>query len=433
MPTRADLICDAATVVGGYSGTLGTLTTTSAVLTGLVNASADDSFAEEALLLFPDAANETDKQRNVVTWTPLTGIATWSGVTTGPMGTRWVLMPRPAWTMYEWRQAMNKALSQTARTYRKVIPIVPNLTVYPLSLLDWLEGAKDVDAAWVSSSPIMNHNEDFSLWWDGTTNAPDGWTLSGADASLVRASGGLRSAYAVTVTSGAAEDAVLYQAVPQPLVQWLTRRTSPTYEPIKASAWIASGQGTVGIYDGTTETKSTLATFTYPSYQKTQVTPTSTMTQFVIRLTVPAGENSTTFHFGGIWQETEGDNQSIKDMGSQAYPEWLLEPHNIRNVGGIPTVELPWQYVAAPGQIIVNSRRHFPEFSSDTENVEDQFYRAIEAGTVRWLLDGRKAGQDRTRLDAIMTDHGRIWVNLNMNLIDIPVPRPANQTTVMGV
>ena len=72
MPTRADLICDAATVVGGYTGTLGTLTTTSAVLTGLVNASADDSFAEEALLLFPDATNETDKQRNVVTWTPLT-------------------------------------------------------------------------------------------------------------------------------------------------------------------------------------------------------------------------------------------------------------------------------------------------------------------------------------------------------------------------
>lgn len=426
MPTRADLIVDAVTSVGGYEGTLGVVTTTTAVLQGLVNASDDVNFATEALLIFPDATNETDKQRTVTGWAPLTGVATWAGATTGSLGTRWVLQPRPAYTMYEWRQAVAKALAETTRTYRKVIPVVPNLTLYPLSLLDWLKGAKDVDAAWLSSSPIMIHNEDFSLWFDGT--APDGWTLSGAGATVQRISGGLRSAYAARVTAGE-EAAVLYQSIPQTLVQWITRRTAPVFDPIRASAWIASGTATVGIYDGTAEAATSVVA-TYPAYGRVSVTPTAVMTDFQLRLTVPAG-GSADFHFGGIWQDSSGGDQAIKDMGSQAYQESLIEPHNVRNIGGVPTVEVPWS-MAGPGQLVIYSRRHFPELSADTDIVEGQFYRAIEAGTVYWLLDNKKQGQDRTRLDVIQADHGRIWTNLSMNFIDIPIPRPPNRTEVWG-
>ena len=428
MADRADIIVDAVTAIGGYTGTVGTLTTTSAVLPELANYSTDENFAVDGLLIFPDAVNSTDKQRTVTAWNPTTGAATWSGATTGGMGTVYVFQPRPAYAYGEWDQAIDKALKQTARTYRKVIPIIPNLSLYPLDSMTWLEGGQYVDAAWVSSSPIMNHNEDFSLWWDGPTSAPDGWTLSGSGATVAQVTTGIRSAYAVTVTSGAGADAVLSQSVPEPLVQWLTRRSAATFSPIRASAWIASGQGTVGIYDGSAETKSTLATFTYPSYQETSVTPTATMTGFTIRLTVPAGVNSATFHFGGIWQETTGSNLNIRDMGSQAYSEYLLEPHNVRNVGGLPMVEMPWQYAGAPGQLIVYSRRNFGALTY----LDDQVFRAAEAGTIYWLLSNLKAGQDRTRLDAIQKEHGAIWANMTMNLIDAPVPRPPTQVTITG-
>lgn len=431
MPTRADLIYEASQDIGGLAGTLGAATTTSAVLSGLAEYTNDETLGQGSLLIFPDAVNDSDKQRNVTGFNPTTGLAEWDTPTTGDLGTRYVLQPRPAYTVTEWRQAVSEALRQTSRTYRKVIPIVPNLTYYPLSSLDWLEGAKYVDAAWVSSSPIFIHNEDFALWWNGSQAVPDGWSLSGLGASVQRVSGGLRSAYAVKVTAGQSADAVLSQSAPQPLVQWFTRRRAPSFNAIRASAWIADGQGSVGIYDGSSTTSGTTVTATYPQYEKVSITPDSTMTDFRVDLTVPAGE-AATFHFGGIWQETASDNYAIHDQGSQAYPEYLLEPHHVRNIGGLPTVELPWEHTLAPGQLVIYSRRTFPEMSDDSDIVEDQFYRAIKAGAIRWLLSNQKPGQDRTRLDSIMNFYAGVWTNLSMNLIDMPVPKPAYRVDIVG-
>ena len=440
--SRADLITRGARVLGARVGTLGTVTgggsTTTAILLGLVNTTGD-STAFAGWRLFIVAANGTMQEAFITTWADVTGTATFTNLGTPPVITNtYILVAREDYTLYEWRQALDKTFQNARRTYRQVIPTTPNLTLYPLIQCPWLEGAGDIDAVWLNNSPVALHNEDYALWQNGAALAPDGWTLAGSGAAVARVSGGIRSAYAARLTAGGAA-ATLTQEMPEPLVQWITRRTAPTYIPIRRGEWVvATAANTARV--GISYAVAGVAGAEYsdyhsgsgrPEFLTTSVTPSVGMTDIAAVDYVAAGGTGD-FHAAVLMQNTQTASlaYSIRDQGSQAYPE-IENNRVVRNIGGIPTVEVGpavWNLQ----QLIVYCRRPFPLMTSDADVVEEQYARMLVAGLVNFLLEAIKPSQDRTRLDVIRGQQAGIWARALSRTDDLPVPKPPIQYVIMG-
>ncbi len=432
--TRATLIQRGARRIGGRTGSIASGTATTAVLAGLINTTGDDGTYKADRLMMLEAATEADKERLITAWTDLTGTATFATrADTTYTGETYILSKRVDYTLAEYRSALSKALTYTRRSYRYVLPLTPNLTLFPLLGMDWLEGAGDIDAVFLNTSPICLHNEDFALWQNGASLAPDGWTLAGANATIARATTGFRSAYGATVTRVNA-DATLYQSIPPQLVQWLTRRQGVNFIPIQAWAWGTSSTasiGRVGIYNGSTTTWSAYHTGnSVPQCLTVSYTPTATDTDCRIVLSTDTTNGAVTWHAGGLMQATALP-YSAKDQGSQAYSEHEI-PFAPRNMGGIPAIELPYESPGY-GQLVIYSRRPFVDMTLDTDTCEDEFARVLEAGMLRWLLDASKPDQDRGRLDRVMKEEAAIWTRFLQNATDRPVPRPLQQIQIGGV
>ena len=62
--------------------------------------------------------------------------------------------------------------------------------------------------------------------------------------------------------------------------------------------------------------------------------------------------------------------------------------------------------------------------------MDDQYFPALVAGLVRYLLEPVKAGQDRTRLDPIMKRNAADWSRQRNNFLTMPVEVPLNQWEV---
>lgn len=435
--TRSELMARMVRRIGGRTGTIGAgSSTTTVVLGGLVGTTGDNTYYAGDRLIMPDQGAEADKERLVTNWNDATGVATVSTMTGAPSaGTNYMLVNREDYTLNELRLALDKCLRMTKRTYRLVVPLTPYLRMYPLIDAPWLEGDGDIDGAWFNTSPIALQNEDFSLWFEGANAAPDGWTLSGAGASVARLSNGIRSAFSAELTSASAA-AQLRQSMPETLVQWITRRTFPVYTPIRAAAWVVCSTANVarvGVYDGSTTTWSGYHTGSgVPEYLSLTLNTTATQTEYTLVLEVATGTNVAQFHAAVLMQNTLSapENFGLKDRGSQMYIEQPLTMA-VRNIGGVPTIELGRDF-STYGQMVVYTRRRFPEFTSDADVIEEQYAKAIEAGGVRWLLDAVKPQQDRKRLDVIMAEDARRWTRAATNFIDLPVPVPPVQRTIMG-
>ena len=452
--TRAALISRAAKVLGARVGTLGTVTvgasTTTAILNGLVNTTGGDNTAFAGWRLMIVSTANTIQEASVSAWTDTTGTATFLNLTTPPVaGNTYILVAREDYTLFEFRAAADKAFQNARRTYRQVIPITPTLDLIPLSACDWLEGAGDVDAVWINQSPLMLHNEDFSLWQNGAALAPDGYTLEGTGATIARATGGIRSQYKATVTAGGAAAARLIQTIPQSLTQWLTRRTAPVYTPMRAAAWVSTtDSNSVRVFIRYTESSSGSAVTTYaysdyvtadgsPHYVYLSVTPTSTMNDFTWGLEALATK-SYSVHAAVFMQNTTNspDAYAIRDQGSQTYREMEINRH-VRNVGGAPLVDLGQAYWLI-WQLIVYCRRPFPLMTSDADVVEDEYARMLTAGLLVFLLEANKPNQDRARIEEIL--HGRngqegqvnIWQRALSRTADLPVPKPPLQQVIGG-
>lgn len=444
MATVADLIERGVRRMGGRTGEiLSGSTTTQVILGGLVGISNDDTQFQNALLFMPDGA-AGDQERFISSWDAETGTATVATLSGAPAaGDRYAVSLAGDYTLTEYVDALNKALRYSRRTYRYVLPTTPLLELNPLDELDWLEGSGSIDAVWWSDSPLMLHNEDFFLWQDGASAAPDGYTLAGSGATVSRQPGGLRSAFQARLTR-VGNDATLYQSIPQRLTQWLTRRSFPIFTPMRAAGWVTCDTASVariGIYDGLTTTWSGYHTGSgVPEYLSTSLTPTATMTDFRWVAQVANQDASADFSAAVLMQNTLDAVQAyqVRDQGSQAYVE---RPYTnaVRNVGAsVPTVDLrgwPGTY----GQLIIYSRRPHPEVSSLDDVIEDQEARAFEAGMLVFALDNVKPGQDRTRLDYVLNgDPGRNngergrWTAFLQQAVDIPVAKPMNWNLVVG-
>jgi hypothetical protein len=224
------------------------------------------------------------------------------------------------------------------------------------------------------------------------------------------------------------------QAIPQTLVQWITRRYAAVYYPMRGAAWVKTSDASavrVGIYDGTTTTYSDyIDSDGVPHFPTVSVQTNANQTEFELWLEVAAGENTADFSFGGLMQNTLAFESAfnIRDMGSQAYREYRWDDAP-RNVGGFATVEIP-NWTGYNCQLIIYTRRPFPEMADFDDVVEDQYARAIEAGMLVWTLQAIKPSQDRTRLDRILVEEQAIWTRFLQNQVDLPVHTPMNTMTI---
>ena len=277
-----------------------------------------------------------------------------------------------------------------------------------------------------------------SLWQNGPDEAPDGYTLTdlGTGATIQRQTGGMRSAYKAHITSGSGI-VRLEQSVPGSLVAWASTRTqtAPVRYPIRPWGWVSTPDADsvrVYVYDGITRHYTdyfTATTNAVPEMKETSLTSDRSQTAYTWGIEVAAGAECD-LHVAGEIQNTQTITltYSLAQQGSQAFREIEI-PLNRRNLGGIPTVELPtW-----PGgwyQLIAYVRRPFAEQSAPDDTVEDQYVPALVAGMLRYLLEPAKPNQDRSRLDPIMKQQARDWSRFRNNFMTIPVPVPLNQWNV---
>lgn len=438
--TAAELYASAARIIGARTGTVKTGSgTTSVLLNGLIGTTGSNMAYAGQRLILPAQTAEGDKERLVTAWTDATGAATVPTLAQAPVaGDPYILVPPDDYTLNEYRLSLEKCLSYTRRTYRQVIPLTPNLSLYPLYQCDWLEGAGDIDSAWLSLSPIMLHNEDMSLWQNGAHAAPDGYTLTGSGSTIERQLGGMRSAYKAHIEAGNAV-CRLTQPVPDSLVAWMSGRTqtAPVRYPVRPFGWASTPDADsvrFFVYDGTTYHYTDDlddSTTALPIFRETEMTPSTTDTEYTWGIEIDANAEAD-LHVAGLVQNTQTVTltYSIKQQGSQAFHE-VQVPLNRRNVGGIPTIELP-NWPGAWYQLIAYVRRPFPAMPDDDDELEEMYARGITAGLVRYLLEAQKPQQDRARLDRIMQQQGRDWSRFTQTFVSLPVPVPLNTVNTWG-
>ena len=430
--TRAELIKRGVRRLGGHSGSISSGTATAAVLSGLIDTTGDDSALVGHRLFMFEAANDTDQERTITRWDDSTGTAHFEKARSDTTYTSETYALGKDYTLAQWRNALNKALTTSKRSYRYVLPLVHGMDVYSMDRLTWLEGADDIDEVLISQSPNMLHNEAFEYWQNGSALAPDGWTLAGSGATVARASTGIASPYAATVTRASA-DATLYQDVPPSLVQYLTRSTSAPLPVVAFGAWVTSSTANiarVGVYNGSSTTWSSYYALTsgVPVFLQSTYQMTATDTALRLVLSVDTTNGAASFHRGVMVASATLPDQ-LKDRGSYSYHEEVAHAVK-RNQGGLPVVEL-----ACPhdnGQLVVVSRRPFAEMSADTDTVEDQYADMIEEGMVRWIADAHAPNQDRERLDRIRGEAAAKWSRALKKNVSKPVQPPPMQVRIGG-
>lgn len=440
--TSPQLFQRAARIIGARTGTMGTIvvgmSSTTVVLNGLKGTQGNDQAYGGNLLIYT-GTDGLMYDVLVQAWADATGTATISNLTIAPdPGEAYILTSREDYTLNEYRLALEKCLYYSRRTYRQVIPLTPNLELYPLSMCDWLDGAGDIDAAWLSTSPVMLHNEDFSLWQNGTDEVPDGYTLTGVGATIERRTGGMRSAYKAHIEAGGVL-CRLTQPVPDTLVAWASGRTqtAPVRWPVRPWAWVSTPDANsvrAFVFDGTTYHYTDYfdaSTTGLPIFKEAEYTPTTTDTAYTWGIEIAANAEADV-HVAGEVQNTQTVTltYSLKQQGSQAFQE-VQVPLNRRNVGGLPTIELP-TWPGAWYQLIAYVRRPFAAFTDDGYVVEEQYARGIVSGLVRWLLDANKPQQDRARLDRIMAAEAKNWTRFMQDTTSLPVPTPLVQYQIWG-
>ena len=431
MTDRATLIQTVARMMGAQVGVIGTSSTTTAVLQGLINTTGDDQAYVNSRIIFPNAADEASRQTLITAWDDSSGTATYLA-RTDTKSEAYIVMDRRDYVYSEFKEALDDALELSRRSYRQVIPALSGERHYNLSSLDWLEGAGDVDEVFVSESPIMLHNEDFSLWDNGPALAPAGWTLAGTGATIAQSSATQRGDYAATVTR-VGNDATLTQSLSTPLVQHLTR-SGIALQTLRAGAWVTAtvaDRARVGIYDGATTTWSSEHSGSgYPEWLEASVTLTDTMTELQMVCSVHTGNTSATFSGAVFVPGTNAISTTLKNKGSEAYREYQL-PEVTRNVGGAPVVEL--QTPIGSGQLVVYCRRKIGTVTTDTQVIDNQYERVLEAGLAVMLLVNIKAGVDRSRYDRILDEQTPIWTRALATVTDLPVQAPLNQIQIVSV
>ena len=87
-----------------------------------------------------------------------------------------------------------------------------------------------------------------------------------------------------------------------------------------------------------------------------------------------------------------------------------------------------WDYLKKPMRAILNQIGE-----KDTQVIDNQYERILEAGLAVMLLINIKAGVDRSRYDRILDEQTPIWTRALATVTDLPVQAPLNQIQIVSV
>ena len=427
--TRLTLLQRTATALGGYQGSITSGTATTIVAEGLVGALSDDDL-NDWLLIMPDAATAADQIRIVTDHAGSTGTLTFATrADTTYTSETYFLLPKNSWTLQECRQAVSKALRETKRTYRYIVPSRDDETEYALVDLTWLRNALDVDGVFWRACPNFIFNADFSHWHSGTTSAPDGWTLAGSGGTIARSTTfASRGAYVAQVTRSGTDVTLTYD-LPYQLAKQLIDDLAPVAIKVRCSTATASIVR-VGINDGN---DTTWSSYHSGDGEPEDLTATRTLTAAASRvrltLSVDTSDGVGSFDFAPMVEGTSVDD-ALWNGGESAYAMDEVK-HEIRNIGnGVPVLELASARNRG-GQFVVWTRRPFADLTTDSASTEAPSD-VIEAKVIYELAMLRKPNQSDDRMAWLRGHYGGEYARLANGLIDKPIPRAQRQFVLRG-
>lgn len=426
MSTRAELFRLIARRLGYQTGDIASGTANTAVLTGLINVSGDDYANRGKVLVMPDAANETDKDRVIDEWDASSGTASWLNARTDTTYTSetFVVVSEGDFQRAQINSAINDRLQATRRTVKSVFPTIQGQTLYPLTKCDWLRSRHDVDGVTIRYSPNLVDNSQFTNWVDGPSSAPTQWTLSGSGATVARTTSNVpRGAYGVTLTRAGA-GATLTQSVGL-LDGQLAGKV------ITLEAWVTTSvasRARIGISDGSTTTYSSYHTGGgAPELLSVTVTLASSASACDLILSVDTGDTSGTFaHVVAC----EGSSMltGLQDTGDGAFWESDIQ-HSVDETGVVAVKIGP--HLSRGAQLIVYSAQPFPTLTSDSVST-DCPDAVIVPGSVYELARWHAKGEDRTRLDRLQAMSGSEYTRAARNLRQKPAPVPVAGARIVG-
>lgn len=415
--------------LGGYQGNISSGTALTAVLAPLVGNKPDDELIDQ-LLVMPDAANAGDMERLISDWAKTTGTATWEGNRTDTTYTSetFFTLPQDTATLDELRDLINEVLEETTRTYRYAAPTLDDETLYNMQALSWLRNRDDIDGIVLRSTANMVFNADFGYWHNGTTSAPDGWTLAGSGATIARGTAfASRGPYVAEVTR-VGNDATLVQDVPYALAKQLIDDLSTIAIKVRCTATVAS-RIRVGINNGVdTEWSSYHSGDGEPEDLTASRTLTAAASRVRIVCSVDTGDTMGSFDFAPM---VEGSSVSDSDFDSLGQPERPISGVQWLNFGSmVPMVRVP-SAIGRGQQLVIVTRRPFATLSTDSASTEATA-EMVEHGAIYKLASVAKKHHDQTWAERLMRKHGPAYSRLARGLIELPVQEPPRPVVVTG-
>ena len=419
--------------LGGYVGPIASGGATSAVLTGLIDTTGDDTAFVDGQLLMPDAATAADQERRITVWDDSAGQATFvTRADTDYSNETYLLLPRGAPTLTEIRDAIDEALRTLKRTVVVYRPLIAQEPRYPLRDLTWLRSDEDVDAVRQRGSPNLLDNEDFAKWHNGADVAPDGWTL-GQSLTVTRQT--VHSALGPYAVRLAVQNGELTQFLDRRLAYALVSRdTLPT---LAVEALVHKNTATdlpeVGFrYDLGGVVTASFGTTGSSALGWERITHALLLTAAIaeIELVVRGTGGTVSLDVAGVFcvEGTEVPDELVR-RGSDAAVEGDIA-HITRNAGSPGGEVLLARPPSGGGQLVIYSRRPYAELTSDSDETDCPTDVLVQQALYE-LFSLHKPGQDRERLDRLALIHGRAASDLASNLIDLPAP-PAQEQIVIG-
>ena len=428
MSTRAALLVLVARDLGWATGSISSGGAQTAVLGNHISAFGDDAALTGWTLIMPDAATAADQERTVDSWDDSAGAAYWVTARTDTTYTSetYILAPPGDYNRQDIYTALNDCLSHTRVSVPFVLPTIQDERLYRLGRLSWLRSREDVDAWFYRGSPNLVTNSQLDVWPNGTSLAPDSWTLAGASATVARATAGaVRGYYGVALTRAGA-DATLTQTVGllNGQLQGLAVSAACSVRPSTASV------GRIGISDGLTTTYSSYHTGGGGDESLTvskTLSATATNLQFI--LSTDTTDAAVTF---SNFVAVEGSSvpAQLTDTGDEAYRLQELPGSHVRQVGDQQAIALPVSR-GRGGQIVVYSSQTYPTLSADTDSTLLHDDIAVP-GTVYELVSRIRKGEDRTRLELLLGRRRLEYLALARTLREYPVIPTRGAVQVIG-
>lgn len=427
MTTRAAILTAIARDLGWPTGSISSGDGTSAVLGNHIGVFGDDSALAGYTLIMPDAATSADQERTIEYWDDSEGKASWVRGRTDVTYTSetYFLAPPGDYTRQDIYTAINDSLGHTRTSIPTVLPTVDSQRLYRLSGLSWLRSSDDVDAVFYRPSPNMLDNAQFDVWGGGPNTGPTSWELSGTSATAARTTTGVsRGAYGVALTR-AGTNAALSQSIGLMNGQLLGAE-------VTFGCWVRTTAGFVDlrISDGVTITASSVHSGGGgDEFLTVTKTLSASATAFSVSLNVRTADGTATFS-GAILVEGATIPDQLADTGDSAYRLTPIQTPRVRQIGGVPSVEIFSSY-GRGGQIVVFSGQPYPDLTSDTDETLCPLD-VIVPGTVYELTSRMRKGQDRTRLEVLMQRRRAEYLALSRPLREYPVIAPRGPVQVIG-